>query len=198
MKEVELIVGKYSTWSIRVFTCMRMLGLSPKLTIIDLDNEDDRAKLSVLSDTKLVPVLISGELKIHDSLAITEYLNEMGSTSLYPDNINNRAMARSLCSELHSGFVNLRTECPFTFNTSVTPEITEVMAAELERLKCIWSKANNPFMYSSSSAVDAYYAVIAFRLAIYGIKFEGIAGDYQDSLLSWEIFSGVIEAAKGW
>ena len=82
MKKVELIVGKYSTWSIRVFTCIRMLGLSPKLTVIDLSDEGDRVRLETLSDTKLLLVLIAEELKIHDSLAITEYLNEISNISL--------------------------------------------------------------------------------------------------------------------
>ena len=62
----------------------------------------------------LVPWLDDGELRIHDSLAIAEYLHECcPERHLYPVDKAERALARSLCAELHAGFRQIRTLLPF-------------------------------------------------------------------------------------
>ena len=45
---------------------------------------------------------------------------------------------------------------------------------------------------------DAFYAVLAYRLASYGINFDGKAGLYQQSLLDWNLFKDVMIKANDW
>lgn len=53
-------------------------------------------------------------------------------------------------------------------------------------------------MYEKPGMVDAFYSVLAFRLINYGIKFEGKAGDYQESLIQWSLFKVAMTQAMNW
>lgn len=112
-EEIKLLVGPESSWSVRALICIKMAEVDCKVDVVSLVGEKKRLK--TLSKTQLVPVLQHGTLAIPDSLAIAEYLNEYKSGELYPVETAQRAVARSLCAELHSGFSNLRSYCSFTF-----------------------------------------------------------------------------------
>ena len=197
MNELQLVVGTDSTWSIRASLCLQISGLHCHETVINL-SDNNKTRLKQHSATMLVPVLIMGELKIHDSLAIAEYINELSSGSLYPESSNERAIARSLCAELHSGFNQLRSTCPFYIDQTSTIIITPELDTELTRIKNIWSSAQGEFMFKNAGAVDAFYAVLAYRLASYGINFDGKAGLYQRALLDWHLFKDVMIKANDW
>lgn len=136
---------------------------------------------------------------IHDSLAIAEYFNEYSKGELYPNSSPERALARSLCSELHSGFMNLRSHCPFSLE-QVTPLLAfnNGIDNELTRLEKIFGSAHLPFMFNSAGIVDAFYSILAFRLNAYGINLQGKAGEYQKSLLNWSKLKEAIKLAQSW
>lgn len=198
MSELKLVVGTDSTWSIRALLCIKISGLSCEEIVINLADDTYKEQLKKHSETMLVPVLIHDSLNVHDSLAIAEYINELSSRSLYPVAPNERAMARSLCAELHSGFMHLRTVCPFTLEQAPAVILTDQIETELSRLKSIWSSAQGLFMYKNAGVVDAFYAVLAYRLSAYGIEFDGKAGQYQQSLLHWSLFKEAIDQANYW
>ena len=127
------------------------------------------------------------------------YFNECSEGSLYPSSISERALARSLCAELHSGFMSLRTQCPFSLD-QVSPllEFNSGIDKELARIEKIFSSAHLPFMFNSAGIVDAFYSILAFRLNVYGIKLQGKAGLYQESLLNWSNLKHAITLAKSW
>ena len=53
-------------------------------------------------------------------------------------------------------------------------------------------------MFARPGAVDAFYAVLAYRLNSYGIRLEGKAGQYQASLLDWALMLSGIEQMRQW
>lgn len=196
---MKLTVGTDSTWSLRVWICSQLVAVDVDINVIDLTHLDYKAEIFNHSVTGLVPSLNEGTFVIHDSLAIAEFLNECSEGALYPDTISERALARSLCAELHSGFMSLRSQCPFSLE-HVTPlvEFNSDIKQELIRIENIFESAQLPFMFKSAGVVDAFYSILAFRLNAYGIKLQGKAGEYQESLLSWSKLQQAIELAQRW
>jgi glutathione S-transferase len=196
---MELIVGTESTWSLRAWICLQLVNLEVSEQVIDLASASYKFAILKYSPTGLVPALIDVTCVIHDSLAITEYINESSNGGLYPENSGERALARSLCSEMHSGFMNLRNQLPFTLQPITNKvKLSENIETELNRVKAIFESARIPYMFESAGAVDAFYSILAFRLKNYGITFEGKAGEYQQSLLSWSLLKNAITQAKQW
>lgn len=196
---MELTVGTDSTWSLRVWICSKLANLEVQINVVDLTDSDYKAEILKHSVTGLVPSLNEGTFAVHDSLAIAEYFNECSDGALYPNLSSERALARSLCFELHSGFTSLRSQCPFSLE-QVAPllEFDNDIDNELIRIEKIFGSAHLPFMFSSAGVVDAFYSILAFRLNAYGIKLQGKAGEYQKSLLNWSILKHAIELAQSW
>jgi len=196
---MKLTVGTDSTWSLRVWMCSQLAHLDVEVNVIDLTNADYKSEIFKHCVTGLVPCLHVDTFVIHDSLAIAEYFNECSDGILYPSSSAQRALARSLCAELHSGFINLRSHCPFTLE-QVTPLLTfnSDLDNELARLEQIFGSAQLPFMFNSAGIVDAFYSILAFRLKAYGINLKGKAGAYQESLLNWSNLKHAIKLAHSW
>src|ERR1700746_3706239 len=76
---------------------------------VGTDDPSTRAELLLLSPSFLVPGLTHDGLKVWDTLAIAEYLNEIKpDAGLLPADHVQRAHCRSICGEIHSGFTTLR------------------------------------------------------------------------------------------
>ena len=60
--------------------------------------------MAKLGPSGRVPVLKHGEVTVWDSLAICEYIAEVTGKG-WPQDREARAFARSVCAEMHSGFV---------------------------------------------------------------------------------------------
>ncbi|MEM9949677.1 MAG: glutathione S-transferase N-terminal domain-containing protein [Cyanobacteria bacterium P01_D01_bin.36] len=195
---MELIVGTDSSWSLRAWICMKLAHIKPNEIVIDLDKANYKTRILEHSPSGLVPVLKDGEVRIHDSLAIVEYLNECSPGVLYPEARESRALARSLCAEVHSGFAILRNQCPFTLDLVSPLESNEAIRDDLHRAKEIFESAEIPYMFGRESAVDGFYAILAYRLRIYGITLSGKASEYQKSLLDWALLQEAIVQAKKW
>lgn len=196
---MQLIVGTDSTWSLRAWLCAKIADIDVSVKVVDLTKPDYRQQLALLSPTGLVPALKAENLLVHDSLAITEYFNELADGALFPASRAQRAYARSLCSELHAGFFNLRSLCGFTLEpVAPVDRNTPQLRPEIERVEAIFDAAELPFMFDKPTAVDAFYAVLAYRLNSYGIRLTGKAGEYQLSLLNWGLMTDGIEQMRNW
>lgn len=196
---MKLIVGTESTWSLRAWMCSQLAGIELDIIVIDLAAQDYKQQILNYSPTGLVPALITEECVIHDSLAIAEYFNELCNHELYPGSVSERAIARSLCAEMHTGFISLRAQCPFSLSDDIAPvSINNKLSAELERVKVIFECAQGNFMFEKPSIVDAFYAILAYRMASYSISLDGKAGEYQSSLLAWPLLMDAITLAKQW
>ncbi|MEG2050014.1 MAG: glutathione S-transferase, partial [Comamonas sp.] len=116
---LKLYIGNknYSSWSMRPWMLMRQSGIHFDEVRLRFDSfaPDSQFKQQVLSLSPIgkVPLLVDDELIIWDSLAICEYLAErFPEKHLWPQHASQRARARSLVSEMHSGFSSLRSLCP--------------------------------------------------------------------------------------
>jgi glutathione S-transferase len=196
---MDLIMGTDSTWSLRVWICSQLAELDVETRLIDLAQPDHKSEIRLYSAAGLVPALNIGSVVIHDSLSIAEFFNECVNGALYPPSTTERAFARSLCAELHSGFQSIRARCPFTLEYVTPLSVLDAdVQQELERIEQIFSYAHLPFMFESAGIVDAFYSILAFRLTVYGIELNGVAGEYQKSLLAWQHLKDAIELAKSW
>ncbi|WP_139703337.1 glutathione S-transferase [Aeromonas hydrophila] len=197
MGSLVLTVGTGSTWAMRAALVLAMSGLEWQEQVFDLEDAKELQRLKRLAPAGLVPWLDHDGVRIHDSLAIAEYLHELSpARQLYPEARAERALARSLCAELHAGFRQIRTLLPFFLGAPTRSEPPVEAIGELARLQTIWSQARGPFYFGEAGILDAFYAVMAYRLASYGIQLPGQAGAYQQALLAWPLWQQTLVKAR--
>ncbi|MFQ2272087.1 glutathione S-transferase N-terminal domain-containing protein [Aeromonas enteropelogenes] len=197
MGSLVLTVGTGSTWAMRAALVLAMSGLEWQVQVFDLDDATALARLKRQAPAGLVPWLDHDGVRVHDSLAIAEYIHELcPDRQLYPPSLAERALARSLCAELHAGFRQIRTLLPFFLGapTRIDPPVEAI--GELARLQESWGQARGPFYFGEAGILDAFYAVMAYRLASYGIQLPGLAGEYQKALLAWPLWQETLVKAR--
>ena len=188
MSNLVLVIGNkaYSSWSLRPWLLMKQAGIGFEEIRVSLYAEGAKQKLVQHSPTGKVPVLKDGDLTVWDSLAICEYLAERHpEKQLWPAQPAARAHARSISSEMHSGFANLRNQMPMNVRREFpgrarTPEV----AAEVARIEAIWNECRNrhgadgPFLFGAFCIADAMYAPVASRFRTYGVALAGAGTQY--------------------
>src|SRR6185312_2931238 len=103
-----------------------------------------------------------------------EYVAER-DPGVWPTDAQARAWARCAAAEMHSGFPELRNAC--TMNCGVRVRIDELWNAGLARF-------GGPFLAGKAfTAVDAFYAPVAFRIQSYGLQLGAAAMAYAQRLL---------------
>jgi len=197
MAEASLTVSSknYSSWSLRGFLLCRMAGLDFAEKIAPIDDPATRAELLLLSPSFLVPCLEHGKVKVWDTLAIAEYLAERFTAHpLWPRGARERARARSLCAEMHSGFSALRVACPQNIEASL-PEVGRrvlqeqpAVRSDLERLQTMWREAlrasGGPFLFGEFGIADAYFAPVAGRMRTYALPLDAPVQGYAERLFA--------------
>src|SRR5258708_17522422 len=111
MAEASLTVSSknYSSWSLRGWLLCKMAGLDFAERIAPIDDPATRAELLLLSPSFLVPCLQHGPVKVWDTLAIGEYLNEIKTEAgLLPGDPLARAPCPPRCRAMPSGCAHLR------------------------------------------------------------------------------------------
>ena len=174
---MQLYIGNrnYSSWSLRAWLVMTHFGIEFTERPLRLDWAESSAfktTLLALAPTGRVPLLVDDDgFAVWDSLAIIEYLAEaFPAKRLWPAERRQRARARSLCAEMHSGFPALRNRCPMNIEASL-PEVGvrcrdewSDVAADLRRIDAMWTEAlaqsGGPFLFGAFSASDAFYAPV--------------------------------------
>ena len=113
-KAVLTISSKnYSSWSLRGWLVAKFAKLEFEERLMPPDDADARKEILLLSPSILVPCLTHDGVKVWDTLAIAEYLNEIKPKSgLLPADRVARAHCRAICGEMHSGFSSLRSALP--------------------------------------------------------------------------------------
>jgi glutathione S-transferase len=104
-----LVIGNknYSSWSLRPWIAMKVLGLAFDEVRIPLYRPGSKEQILRYSPAGRVPILRDGDTVVWDSLAILEYLAEK-HPKLWPSDFGQRAKARAVSAEMHSGFAALR------------------------------------------------------------------------------------------
>ena len=193
----------YGSWSLRGWLLCKMAGLDFKEELLSSDDPDARAELLMLAPSFLVPRLTHNGIKVWDTLAIAEYLNEiLPDAGLLPEALATRAHCRSVSGEMHSGFSNMRSALPMNLKAHY-PEF-KVWAgaqADIDRVVAIWRQClktyDGPYLFGEKPTLaDAMYAPVCTRFVTYHVKLDRICADYCDTILNLPDMLEWIEAAK--
>lgn len=178
---------QYSSWSMRPWLCLKYAQIDFKEVIIPLRTETTKANISAISPSKKVPCLDHNGLVIWDSLSICEFINEIKpEAELLPKNQEQRAIIRSVCAEMHSGFLDLRKEMPMDTKLKTTQIPNLEVQANIDRIVEIWSMArkkygsDGEFLFGQFSIADAFFAPVVSRFVSYGVDNQGLSEEVQN------------------
>lgn len=189
---LTLVIGNknLSSWSLRPWLVLRHFGLEFQEVKLPLDTPAFQRDILQYSPTRRVPVLIDGPVRIWDSLAIAEYLNEKVQGRAWPADAAIRAHARAISAEMHSGFAALRTHWPMQVVGNATVQLPPEGEADVARVQQLWHECRShhasrgPWLFGEYSIADAMYAPVALRFRRYGAPFSsGVAEAYQQQLV---------------
>lgn len=191
-----LVIGNYnySSWSLRAWIALKAFGFDFDTVRIPLYGPGARQEILKHSPAGKVPVLKDGGTVVWDSLAILEYLAEK-KPKVWPAAAADRARARSIAAEMHSGFAHLRAHMSMNVRRRYpdrgrTPEVL----TEIRRIDEIWSQAKGPFLFGPFSAADAMYAPVVLRFRTYGVEVSNRA--YAEAVLALPAMQEWIAAAE--
>lgn len=183
---LQLYIGNknYSSWSMRPWVAMRQLGIAFEEVMVRFDsfapNSQFKQTMRALSPTGNVPLLVHDGLAVWDTLAIAEYLAEtFPHAGVWPRTVADRARARSLCAEMHSGFTALRSHCPMNIEAHL-PDTGALIwrdqpgvRADVQRLVEMWGallqEHGGPMLLGQFTVADAYFAPVCMRLHTYAL-----------------------------
>jgi glutathione S-transferase len=207
MADFTIYLGNknYSSWSLRPWLVLKQTGVAFDEIVIPLYEPTSKATIMKYSPSGTVPALRHGQLVVWDSLAICEYLAESFPTfQLWPRDHDARAVARSVCAELHSGFQSLRAHLPMNVRSSfpnrgLAPEVQ----AEVNRVMSIWrdcrkrfGEGKGDFLFGHFSIADATYAPVVTRFRTYKLELEREAEAYCEAIMALPAMQEWITAAR--
>jgi glutathione S-transferase len=191
---LKLIIGNknYSSWSMRPWIAMRAAGIPFDETVISLYVEGSEAAIRAHSPAGKVPILIDGEVRVWESLAIIEYLAEkFPAAQLWPSAPAARALARAISTEMHAGFVPLRQQCGMNmWRPPAKRDLSDDAKANIARIQALWTDARmrfgagGPFLFGSFSAADAMYAPIVSRLETHAVDVSAPVAAYMQAMIA--------------
>ncbi|WP_234035003.1 glutathione S-transferase family protein [Aurantiacibacter sediminis] len=178
----------YSSWSLRPWLLMKALGIAFEDRIEPFTEAVNYKAFRAFSPTGQVPVLMDGVRTVWDSLGIVLYLAERHE-GVWPEGEDARAFAMCAVTEMHGGFSALRNQCPMNVGVRVkmaphdsalardVARLTELFGEGLDRFGGPWL-AGPDF-----TAMDAFYAPVAFRIRTHGLDVGG-AQTWVDAILA--------------
>lgn len=164
----------YSSWSLRPWVLMRALGIAFEDRIEPFIAPENYDAFRMFSPTGQVPVLIDGERTVWDSLGIALYLAERHD-GVWPSDGDARAWAVCAAAEMHGGFSALRNERTMNVGVRVDPvRGSDALDRNVARVTELWAEGldrfGGPWLAGADfTAVDAFFAPVAFRVRTYGI-----------------------------
>jgi glutathione S-transferase len=188
MSDLYIANKTYSSWSLRPWVLMTQLGIDFTEHVEPFGEGSNWESYRRFSPTGKVPCLVTGQGAVWDSLAIAEYLAEQ-RPEVWPLDAVARSWARSASAEMHSGFSNLRQQCPMNCCIEVAlHDIDAALQADLARLQEMWREGLKRFggtflAGAQFTAVDAFFCPVAFRVQTYGLKLDEVCQAYVQRLL---------------
>ena len=202
-RDITLIVGSknYSSWSLRPYLALKATELPFREVLIPLRTDDTYRHIRLYSPSGTVPVLLHGDIKVWESLAICEYLAELApGADLWPKDAEARAFGRSIANEVHAGFAALRQNMPMDIARDRRHESrAHLVADQIARVTAIWNEARErfgargangkgPFLLGGFSIADAMFAPVATRMRTYGVALDETSQQYCDAIFAWPAF----------
>ena len=184
---LKLYIGNknYSSWSMRPWVLLKQAQIPFEEVKLRFDSFDPgssfKAAAHAVNPVGKVPALVDGDLAVWDTLAIAEYLAEQfPDKHLWPADKADRARARSVCAEMHSGFGALRSHCPMNIEARL-PQVGHLVwrdqhgvRADVQRLESMWRSllevhGGKHFLFGDFSIADAFFAPVCMRLKTYAL-----------------------------
>ena len=209
---LKLYIGNknYSSWSMRPWVLLKQAGITFEETVVRFDaftaDSQFKLRLGAISPAGKVPVLVDDGLVVWDTLAIAEYLAEkFPELKLWPQAVQARARARSVCAEMHSGFQALRGACGMNIEASL-PDKGKLIwrdnaaaRADVARIVEIWSELldqhKGPMLFGAFSIADAYFAPVCMRLKTFALPVPAHISDYVERVRALPGVQAWIEGA---
>lgn len=206
MTQLTLVIGSknYSSWSLRPWLVLKQSGIEFSEICILLDTPTTRQEILRYSPAGRVPVLLHDTLTIWDSLAICEYLAELfPEARLWPEDRSARAVARSISSEMHAGFQNLRQHMPMNCRARLPGTGGELGVQEdIDRISAIWRDCRQNFaadgelLFGDFTIADAMFAPVVSRFITYDVKLDSTAAAYAEAIWSLSAVQEWVAAAS--
>ena len=190
----------YSSWSLRPWVLMKTLAIPFEEQLEFFLEGSSFEKFRAFSPNGLVPCLHDDEFVVWESLGIVEYLAERHE-GVWPVDAQARVWARCATSEMHAGFSALRNECPMNCGVRVQlNSISPALQQNLDRLDELWCEGlhrfGGPYLAGDTfTAVDAFYAPVAFRVQTFKLGLSDQAMTYVEHLLNLDAMREWYEAA---
>lgn len=214
--KLTLAVGtkNWSSWSLRGWLPVKLSGLPFEEQYVRLRHDDTEDEVKKVSPSGLVPLLTvedgARRFQVWDSLAIAEFMAEIAPLArLWPEDRVQRAKARAVAAEMHSGFAPLRQQFSMEFARhipGVTPEPGTAKA--IARIISVWeaclAESGGPYLFGADFGnADVFYAPVVSRFRTYDVILNGAAKAYADTVwhhpLMREWFkASAEEVEKGW
>jgi glutathione S-transferase len=193
----------YGSWSLRGWLLCKMAGLDFVEQAVGSDDPSTRAELLLLSPSFLVPCLTHDGIKIWDTLAIAEYLDEiLPEAALLPKSRAERAHCRSICGEMHSGFSNMRSALPMNLKAHHPGfKVWAGAQADIDRIVFIWRECldshGGMFLFGDKPCMaDAMFAPVVTRFLTYDVKLESDCAGYCKAVMALPAMQEWIAGAK--
>ncbi len=210
MADFTLVIGNknYSSWSLRGWLMARAAGIEFEEILIPLDLPETAPAIRKHSPSGRLPVLLHRGLAVWESLAIGEYLNDIKpEAGLWPAAVAARAHARSISTEMHAGFLELRNSMPMNIRASSPGKgMTPAVRAEIERITSMWrdcrkrfsgaAAKDDGFLFGQFSAADAMYAPVVTRLRTYAVSVDSDTDAYCKAVLAYPPMKEWVDAAR--
>ena len=203
-KAVLTISSKnYGAWALRGWLMARLAGLDFDEHVISPDDPAMKAEMLLLASSMLVPCLQHGDIKVWDTLAIGEYLNDIRPKALLlPADLKARAHCRAICGEMHSGFSALRSALPMNIKAHFKNfKVWSRAQTDIVRIVEIWHDClktyGGPFLFGAKPCMaDAMYAPVVTRFLTYDITLDTVCAAYVQTVMAMPQMQEWVAAAR--
>ena len=206
MSQYTLVIGNknYSSWSLRPWIWMKQAGIPFTEKRVSLFVDTTRTELEPYFSNYKVPVLQDGDLLVWDTLAILEYLGEKHpQAAAWPEDLQARALARSISAEMHSSFTALRGAMPMNCRKYYPEfEYSDTVQRDIDRVVRLWTHcrkeygAGGDWLFGRYSIADAMYAPVVMRFHGYDVKLPRVAQLYVETTLANPFIEEWVEAGR--
>ncbi len=181
----------YSSWSLRGWLLARFAGLAFDEVMVGSDNVDVRRELLLMAPSILVPRLEHDGAAVWNVMAIGHYLDEINpKAGLLPAERIARAHCRSVCSEMNSGFANLRSSLPVNLKARFPGhKVWAGALPDIERICEIWrdclARYGGPYLFGAQRGMaDAMFAPVVTRFHTYDVALDKVCAAYCRTVLA--------------
>ncbi len=203
-KAVLTISSKnYGAWALRGWLMARLAGLDFTEKVIPPDDPGMKAEMLLLSASMLVPSLQHNGIKVWDTLAIGEYLNEIKpKAGLLPADAKARAHCRAISGEMHSGFASMRSSLPMNIKGHFPNfKVWSRAQGDIDRVIAIWKEClgtyGGPYLFGKTPCIaDAMYAPVVTRFMTYDVAMDKACTAYCKRIMDLPAMKEWVAEAK--